>query len=316
MSASSSPRDSVLVLGAGGFIGRRIAHALKAADFDVVAHIGPPGTPCPPEVDGTKHVFASLEHGEELRHWIRRVGAVIHAAGPPSVAASFAEPARYAQAHVVGTARVLEASRDSGLKRFVYVSSAEVYGRPPTNPVAESEPVRPQSPYAGMKVAAETMVRACARAADIELVILRPFSVYGPGMSGYSLLSSLIAQTLANSAVEIRFPEVVRDYVFVDDLARAAVGGLDERSPNEAQIINIGSGRGTSARDLARAVQSIVGVEKTVVRRASSDRPVDFDIPHLVADIGLAKRQLKWEPAVSLERGLALTIASCSGAPS
>jgi nucleoside-diphosphate-sugar epimerase len=305
----------VLVLGAGGFIGRRIVDELRAAELDVVAHVGPAGSERPAELDGCEVFFASLEDGENLTQRMRGVDAVVHVAGPPSVAASFENPAVYAGAHVLGTARVLEASRTGGLKRLVYVSSAEVYGRPLQNPVAESEPVRPLSPYAGMKVAAETIVRACGQSAGIELAILRPFSVYGPGMSEYSLVGSLVAQTLAGGAVAISSPEVVRDYVFVDDVARAVVASLARRSSKDALVANIGSGRGTSALELAYAIQSIVGVKKEVARRTNSDRPIDFDIPHLIADIGLAKRQLGWEPEVALERGLGLTIRSRSGAP-
>jgi nucleoside-diphosphate-sugar epimerase len=270
---------------------------------------------CPPEVNGNEMFCASLESGEDLSDWMKSVDAVVHAAGPPSVAASFRNPVLFAEAHVLGTARVLEAALSCAVKRLVYVSSADVYGQPLTNPVGESEFIRPLSPYAGMKVAAETMLLAGARYAGIELVILRPFSVYGPGMSDYSLITSLISQSLCGSAIEIHSPEVVRDYVYVDDVAKAVGKSLARHASKDALLLNIGSGRGTSALELARKIQSIARVEKLLVRRTNSDRPVGLDISHLVADIRLAKRQLGWAPEVALESGLALTIKSRCAPP-
>lgn len=300
----------VLVVGAGGFIGRRIVHALLKANYDVVAHLGPHGTSCPKELEGIEYFTGALEDSKLVKKRVNGVRIIVHSAGPPSVAKSFENPSLYAAAHVMGTANLLESCCKSDVRRFLYVSSAEVYGRPSRNPVSESDPVRPLSPYAGMKVAAETIVSAYTQMVGICGVILRPFSVYGPGISGYSLLGSLITQTLSNDVVEINSPGVVRDYVYVDDLASAVIKSIKIQNICGAVVVNIGAAKGISALDLARKIQSICGIEKPIMKRSSSDRPLNFDIPELVADTQLARLRLNWEPEICLHQGLVLTTQS------
>ena len=114
--------------------------------------------------------------------------------GRTSVRASFEDPAQYVAVHVGGTTVSLQASVDEGVRRFVYLSSADVYGRPQTERVAEDHPLSARSPYAAAKIGAEQMVGAFARSRGLEAAILRPFSIYGPGMSRESRLWAILDQ--------------------------------------------------------------------------------------------------------------------------
>ncbi len=273
----------VLVTGAGGFLGRAVVRALR--DHAIRAHAGPPGAPGPADwARADVEAIGSLVSG---------VDAVVHLAGPPSVADSFARPVEHARAHVVGTA-ALVAALPAGT-RLVYVSSAEVYGRPARNPVAEDAPLRPVSPYGAAKVGAEAVIGA----AGVSAVVLRPFCVYGP--RGAGVVGHVLRQLAdpAARAVELADLRPVRDFCHVDDVAaaiRAAVEG-------EARgAFNVGSGRGVSIGALAEAAVRAAGRPLPIVERPERRRAAD--VMEMVADVGHIERALGWRARIGLEEGL------------
>jgi nucleoside-diphosphate-sugar epimerase len=286
--------DRVLVTGAGGMIGGAVVARLHAAGALVRAHVGPEGFaggPLPPGVES--HWCDVLD----VAPLLTGVDIVVHLAGPPGVAASFADPARYLRDHVLGTAAVLAAL---GSARLVHVSSAEVYGRPADNPVAESAPTVPLSPYGVAKLGAEALVRALCR----EATILRPFSVYGPRSPAYSLVGTIARQASRAGAIDLADLTPIRDYVHVDDLARAVARCVREPAPG---TFNIGSGVGTSVAELARLVTTVLGRDLPI-SSTGSDRPVD--VVELVADTALTWSELGWATEIDLTAGLAETVAA------
>lgn len=299
----------ILVTGAGGFIGSAVIRALAAAGPVVHALLGPPHAPFVPSPPGTPSAFAEITDLQSLRPVVKDVGTVIHLAGPASVAASFRDSAEYARVHVGGTATLLEACRDAGVGRFVYLSSAELYGQPDTNPVDEEQPPRPRSPYAAAKLGAESMVRALAPTLGLEAVILRPFSVYGPGMASRSLVGTLLDQAVSSDAVTLADLRPIRDYCYIDDVADAVARAGTEPMAEAFAVYNVGSGTGTSVADLARLVLATVG-RNVEVRLGNLDRPPGSDILSLVADVRRIEHDLGWHAATSLSDGLAVTAAS------
>lgn len=302
----------VLVTGSNGMIGRAVLAAPPATVTALHAQVGPgpvaPGGPA----DGFPTVTCDITDHDALRPLAEGVDAVIHLAGPPSVAASFADPVEFLRAHVLGTATVVQLCQDLGIGRLVHVSSAEVYGRPSRNPVDEAEPLTPRSPYAAAKVGAESAIGAAARSSALDAVVLRPFSVYGPGIRRDSVLGVILDQALAGDTIRLQRLDSIRDHCYVGDLAvaiwRAATTEVDG-----LLTCNIGSGVGTSSGDLARA--ALAARDGTVpdgatVEAIGSDgaRPASADITELVADIGLARDALGWEPATELVDGLARTL--------
>jgi UDP-glucose 4-epimerase len=161
--------------------------------------------------------IARKQHREGL--WI--ADAVIHLAGPPSVAASFDLPAEYARIHVGGTATVLDACRRLRIRRLVYLSSAEVYGQPQTNPVREDHPLEARSPYAAAKIGAEKFIESFAYSFALQSVILRPFSVYGAGLCSQSLIGAILHQARHGDSVRLATLAPIRDYCHVKDVATA-----------------------------------------------------------------------------------------------
>jgi nucleoside-diphosphate-sugar epimerase len=237
----------------------------------------------------------------------RGVDTLVHLAGPASVTASFASSRHYVRTHVGGTATMLEVCRARGIGRIVYISSAEVYGRPRVPRVAEDAALRPLSPYAAAKAGAEKLVEAFSRAFGLECVILRPFAIYGPGLSPGSLVGTLIRKTRRGGSALVRDLRPIRDFCYVVDLADAIARACTAPSPRIA-ILNVGTGRGTSVAEVARMVVRLRQrpIEVRAASPASSARARDVD--RLVADPRRAGRLLGWRPRTALAAGLDRTM--------
>jgi nucleoside-diphosphate-sugar epimerase len=299
--------QTIAVTGAGGFIGSRVVAALAARGARVKAHLGPPGYEARPLPAHVVTAYADINDADAMRAIIARSDAVIHLAGPPSVRASFAAAAEYAAQHVGGTTVCLQACVDEQVPRFVLISSADVYGRPLTDRVAEDHPLSARSPYAAAKIGAEQMAGAFAQAHGLEVAILRPFSIYGPGVSRYSLLWTILEQARARTEITLADLKPVRDYCFVDDLAEAAVRAA--LAPIESPLtVNVGSGVGTSVADLAKMTLRVMGRTADVVERAHDKRMGDSEIYRLVADPTKAQGLLNWHATIDLAAGLRMTI--------
>jgi nucleoside-diphosphate-sugar epimerase len=290
---------TVFVTGAGGFLGRHVTRALAAAGARVRMLYGPVRPSG--EVSDTGEVYyGDICTPHPWERGLLACDVVVHLAGMPSVARSFAEPEEYVRVHVSGTAALLEAMRRANVARLVHISSAEVYGIPHTNPVPEDHPVQPRSPYAAAKAGAEKLVEAWHWSFGQCAIVLRPFSMYGPGASEHSLLSQLLAQCRQNRDLEVYDAAPVRDYCFVEDFTRAVV--LTCAARISFATFNVGTMRGYSVHEVATGLLAALGRSGQIRTRAGNSRPAD--ILSLIADNRKASAELGWEPRIGLEQGL------------
>jgi nucleoside-diphosphate-sugar epimerase len=316
LARASLSNQQILVLGGGGFLGSAITNALANGGARITAVLGPPGSAprlSPPNVRIGHVDICDLRR---LSSWFHGVDIVVHAAGPPSVAASFADPPGCARIHVLGTVTTLEACRHANVRRLVYISSAEVYGQPDLNPVAETAPLAPLSPYGAAKVSAEAFICADSGRSVSEALILRPFSVYGPGSPARSVVGSIMRQVLAGTEIRVFDPRPIRDYCYIDDFVDCVLDACASTISTPLRIYNVGTGSGTSVADLARQASVSAGRHVPLRIAAQSDRPAQAAVRELVADIGKARRELGWSPSMPFEEGLGKIVACLRKCPS
>jgi UDP-glucose 4-epimerase len=279
----------VAVLGGGGFIGAHVVRALEE-------------TGARPRVLSGPEQF-QITDAEAVGRFVAGAGAVLHLAGPSSVARSFADPVSCIDDHVVGTAVVVEAMARAGIRHIVYVSSAEVYGRPITAAVREDHPLAPRSPYGAAKAGAEAVVGAAHRRGLVCGAIFRPFSVYGAGMTPSSLVASIVAQARETTEIEVNDLEPVRDYCFARDAAAALAQACLQRC-DDLKTLNLCTGVATDVASVVDALGSAMGVRLQARERIGQKRG-EAEIYRLVGDPRAVREAFDWEPHFSLEAGFA-----------
>ncbi|MFE7273525.1 UDP-glucose 4-epimerase GalE [Streptomyces sp. NPDC057623] len=297
-----------LITGGAGYIGAHVARAMTDAGervlvLDDLSAGRPARLPAHiPLVEGSsldgdllKRVFA--EHG---------VTGVVHLAARKQVAESVAQPTRYYRENVGGLATLLEAVAEAGVKRFLFSSSAAVYGNPDVDLITEDTACAPVNPYGETKLAGEWLVRAAGHAHGIATVCLRYFNVAGAASpeladTGVFNIVPMVFDRLTRDEAPRIFGDdyptpdgtCVRDYIHVADLAEAhlaAARRLGEADASGDLTVNIGSGAGVSVRELVTVIGEVTGDARPAV--VENRRP--GDAPRAVASAARAAEKLGW----------------------
>lgn len=303
--------SKVLVTGAAGFIGSHLVDRLLEAGYEVA------GLDCftdyySPEVK-RRNLSRALAHERftpiegdllqlDLDDLIRGMDGVAHLAGEPGVRSSWGERfPTYLERNVQTTQRLLEAASRGGLEHFVYASSSSIYGSSDGGPVAEDGTFRPASPYGMSKVAAEELVRLYARERGVTSTVLRYFTVYGPRQRPEMALSRFISAISSGEPVEV-FGDgsQAREMTYVSDVVEATVAALETKPKEPARTYNVGGGTRTTVGKLVNLVGETLG-ERPEVRYCP---PVPGDVLSTWANLGRSRRELGYEPRVSLEEGV------------
>lgn len=296
-----------LITGAAGFLGSALAntlvqggHAVRAIDDlstgnadrlsrDVALHVG--------DVNDRTQLWTLLQD----------IDCVYHLAAKVVVPESILYPREYNHVNVGGTVTLMEAMRDVGVRRVVFTSSGAIYGNQPRQPVKEDATPNPQSPYAVSKLSAEYYTHSIGSLWGIETVCLRIFNAYGPFQqlpaTHPPVIPYFLKQAFQNATIVIHGDgNQTRDYIYIDDVVEALIYSATAADIDQTTI-NIGSGRETSVRDLARLVIEISGKHPEIVTNVRNDGGPT----RLMADLSLAKEKLNFYPRTSLEIGIQQT---------
>ncbi|BBX19976.1 UDP-glucose 4-epimerase GalE [Mycolicibacterium duvalii] len=302
-----------LVTGGAGYIGAHVVRALRGAGLDTVV-IDDLSTGLARFVpDGVPLVHATLLDADAVRSTLDTYGVsgVIHIAGYKYAGESVQRPLHTYEQNVSAMVTLLAATTAAGIDKVVFSSSAATYGTPETDVVDEGTATRPESPYGESKLIGEWLLRDIGAASGLRHTSLRYFNVVGSGsddvfdVSPFNLFPKVFDMLLRGQTPRINGADYptpdgtcVRDYVHVADIAAAHVAAarrLDAGQPIE-RVYNLGSGSGTSVREIMTAMRAVTGVdfEPEVAPRRPGDPA------RIVANGDLAARDLDWRMRHSL----------------
>ncbi|HLI77503.1 MAG TPA: SDR family oxidoreductase [Acidobacteriaceae bacterium] len=303
-----------LITGMAGFIGSTLAHALVEEGHSVrgIDNLSTGRMEnledILPSVD---FEVADLRDLDAMRAACADVDFVLHQAALASVPRSVKDPLTSHESNVNGTLNLLMAARDAGVKRVVYAASSSAYGDQEGRAKQEDMIPKPLSPYAVQKLTCEHYIQAFCRVYGMEGICLRYFNIFGPRQAADSPYSGVIAQfifkMLAGEVPTINGDgSVSRDFTFVANAVQANLRAC--HAPKEfanGRVYNVGTGHSHTLTDLYRALADTLGF-----RHAPKYGPVrPGDIPHSLADISRAQRELGYQPTADFHTGLEKTTA-------
>lgn len=309
--ASMSIEKRVLVTGGGGFIGSHLVDRLLCAGYRVrVLDNFSTGrlSNLDSAVDEVEVVEGDIQSYERASHATRGCELVFHQAALPSVPRSIQDPLTSTASNVTGTINVLLAARDAGVRRVVYASSSSVYGANPELPKHEDMPTLPISPYAVAKLAGEGYCRAFGEVYGLETVAIRYFNVFGPRQDPRSqyaaVIPNFITALLRGERPTIHGDgEQSRDFTYVENVVGANLLAA-EATDVAGGVYNVACGERVTLNELHAELRQLTDVDLDPLHGPARTG----DVRHSLADISAARRDLGYEPSVTLRDGLERTV--------
>jgi UDP-glucose 4-epimerase len=303
--------ERMAVTGGAGFIGSNLVEFLLAKGYPVVA-VDDFSTGRQANLDGLSGnaahhlelLRADVNETSKMREAFRNCRYVFHLAANPSVQSSVTDPQSTHHSNINGTLSVLLAARDAGVKRVVVASSCAVYGDDPRLPKAESDKLKPLSPYALSKWVSEEYCRLFHRLYGLETVCLRYFNVFGPRQDPKSEYAAVIPKFVTRllcgmPPIVYGDGEQTRDFIYVANIL--AANWKAATHPGVAgEVFNVGCGTQTSLNQLVQVLNQILGTHY----QPNYEPGRSGEVRHSVADVKKIQELLDYSPETSLEEGL------------
>jgi dTDP-glucose 4,6-dehydratase len=300
----------LLVTGGCGFIGSAFVHLALERGADVVnldklTYAGNPanvadvaGHP------GYRFVHADIADAEAVADAVAGCDAVVNFAAESHVDRSILDPADFIRTDVVGTAVLLAAAREEGVRRFVQVSTDEVYGSIAEGAFRETDPINPSSPYSASKAGGDLQVLAWHATFGLDAVITRGSNTYGPRQYPEKLIPLFVTNALDGEPLPVYGDGLqIRDWLHVEDHCEGVWTVMERGAPGE--VYNVGGGHEETNLEITRRILDLTGRDQSLVRhvtdRPGHDRRYALDTTRT--------RGLGWEPRRDFAAGLAATVA-------
>lgn len=305
----------VLVTGAGGFLGSHLAEELVRARARVralVRYNSRNDWGMLELLEGETRRAMEVVQGDVcdaalVRQAVRDCEVVFHLAALIAIPYSYIAPESYLDTNVRGTLNVLQASLDMHIGRVVHTSSSEVYGTAQYTPIDEAHPLRPQSPYAATKVAADKLAESFHWSYDLPISIVRPFNTYGPRQSARAVIPTIAVQALTSDVVRLGTLNTTRDMLFVRDTVQGFLK-VAECPETVGEVVNLGTASGVSVRQLVDKIGHMLNKDLKVELDGQRMRPEKSEVGTLVAAYDKANRLTGWAPRTHLDEGLRHTM--------
>lgn len=319
-----NPR-AILITGGAGFVGSNILRYLwerypktKFHLLDALTYAGDIRN-IPEEIHKSprfKFYYGDIRNERLVDNLVSQCDIVLHFAAETHVARSVYDDVRFFETDVLGTQVVAHAvlRHRKTVRRFIHISTSEVYGSSRTEYMDETHPLEPQSPYAAAKVGADRLVYSYISTYQIPAVIIRPFNLYGPNQHLEKLIPRFITSVMLGEPMTVHGTgQSARDFTYVSDLARAIE--LVIEAPAElvdGQVFNVGNDKASSVNEIAAIIQDLLPGRlalkpiHTKYTLNIGDRP--GQVFRHASDSRKIRKTLGWKPAVSLKKGLDMTI--------
>lgn len=307
---------NVLVTGAGGFIGSHLTERLveigskvkvivrynSRSDWGLLEMLRKE------RLNEIEVIMGDLRDGDAVRNAVKDVDTIFHLGSLIAIPYSYVHPRETIETNIMGTLNVLTAARENGVGKVIHVSTSEVYGTAQYVPIDEKHPLQGQSPYSASKIGADMIAESFYRSFGVPVTIIRPFNTFGPRQSARAVIPTIISQALTQEQIYLGALHPTRDYTYIDDIIDAFIK-IAESSSSVGDVINIGSNFEISIGDIAEKIVSIIGKDKEVLADPKRIRPQKSEVERLWCDNTKARKLLGWEPKVSFDDGLKMTIA-------
>lgn len=305
----------ILVTGADGFIGSHLVEMLvrrgaKVRALSLYNSFNNWGwlenVSC---LDQIEVVCGDVRDSNYCREIMQGVDIVFHLAALIAIPYSYVAPDSYVTTNITGTLNMLQAAKDSGVKRFLHTSTSEVYGTARFVPISEDHPLQPQSPYSASKIGADALAMSFFNSFEFPLIVVRPFNTYGPRQSARAVIPTIITQILAgNRTIKLGSLHPTRDFNYVEDTCRGFIA-LAECDSAIGKVVNIGSNREISVGDLVGLIIEATGHDVNIETDEQRKRPEQSEVERLWCDNSRIYELTGFEPQVTLRDGLARTVA-------
>ena len=298
----------VLITGGCGFIGSEIVKQLSliGANVTILDNLSSGKEKYIKKFPNVKLIIGDLVDYDLVKDVVKNKEYIINTAALPFIPDSFHIPKKFFEVNVNGTINMALATiKEKKAKRFVHISSSEIYGTAKYTPMDENHPTTPQSTYAVSKLAGERVVFTMHKEHNFPAVIIRPFNSFGPNITQPYIIPEIISQVERSDVIKLGNLNAKRDLTYVSDTANGIILSLVKEGI-VGEVINIGSLRSYSIKDLVYLISDIMGKKVSIEIESSRFRPYDVDT--LICNYERANKILGWKPEVTVREGLKNTI--------
>lgn len=274
----------ILITGHSGFIGKYLIKELTKTNNELV--------------------LCDISDGIDICNWDEvkdfcGIDIVIHLANLSFVPASYKEPKKFYEVNYLGTLNMLELCRLNNAK-MIYFSSY-MYGTPQYQPIDENHPLSAYNPYAQTKLICENLCDGYNRDFNVSIIIFRPFNIYGNGQNPDFLIPTIINQAKTGKII-IKDDRPKRDYIHVTDIVNAILKATEViNSSSGLQIFNLGSGKSHSVKEI---IDIVLQLSDKDIEYQCTNETRQNEVINTIANITKIKKELGWEPKISLREGL------------
>lgn len=298
----------ILVTGGCGFIGSEIVKQLSllGANVTIIDNLSSGKEKYIQDLSNVKLITADLLDDHAIESVVKDKEYVINNAALPFIPDSYFMPKKFFDVNVNATISLaLAVIKEKKAKRFVHISSSEIYGTARYTPMDENHQTTPQSTYAVSKLAGERVVFTMHKEHNLPAIIIRPFNSFGPNITQPYIIPEIIRQMEKNDVIKLGNLNAKRDLTYVTDTARGIILSLVKEGVI-GEVINIGSQRSFSIKDLVSLISEIMDKKVSVEVDPSRFRPYDVDT--LICNYERATKLLGWKPEITVKEGLEKTV--------